>query len=724
MIEIHKLENVYGIKKLINSNLINQNTIIYSPNGVMKSSFSDGLFDISIDQNPRDVFNNLPASYTVINNGTSVSEATSPKHLDLVVFKGEDIFDSIFKEKDIAQLVISTSLKKQYETKMSAIKGKIDEIKGILAFAVLEEKKGAKNTKIDGFLEQFYGNSDLERLTTLFSSPHSEIIEDTTSVSFSKLFNPKTESILNDTTFIEKCEEFQRLKDAKLNEAIFNASFGISQLENSHKSLITNKYYDAGHKLYINEQTLDRDSVEALIVESIKSAYGSEEMKTSFLVAKKVLDANKDSREIVSSIFENTWLLEKLVNPNKFKVNLIYKKIENYQEEISEARKAIAAAMADIEGIYKKAQQTESLWREVIETYNNRFCNKHFDIAITNQSNAIIGIQEPVFTKVMKTSRNEITEDIFSRFSSGEKRAIFILYFLYEIELKKMTGTDFTIIADDIVDSFDYKNKYAMIEYLSELSGDSKVQLIILTHNFDFYRSTCISLSGNLNSRLFAYLDSNEDVSLFSANSYNYESFSLFTNWKNSDDIPSLIALIPFLRNLVELQEGNTSASFSMLCNFLHYNLNTPLMNLTNLSHIYTNYGVKYTIASSTQLYWDLLVQQVKNLTNPVNESDIKQKIILGLFIRLGSDYFLLNKYKINNGGAAPIITPGSNWTKQLKKMSIIYLTSEEKKLLDRSLTVAPSFVHVNSFMYEPLIDVGSEKLLSISHELLVANSL
>jgi len=90
MIQIHKFENVYGIKKLRNSNLIDRNTIIYSPNGVMKSSLTDGLLDISLDQNPNDVFNNLAASFTLNNNGVSISETTTPKHLDLVVFKGED----------------------------------------------------------------------------------------------------------------------------------------------------------------------------------------------------------------------------------------------------------------------------------------------------------------------------------------------------------------------------------------------------------------------------------------------------------------------------------------------------------------------------------------------------------------------------------------------------------------------------------------------------------
>lgn len=724
MIEIIKLENVYGIKKMKNCDLINKNTIIYSPNGVMKSSLTDGLFGISIDQSPRDVFNSIPASFSINNNGVSITESTNPKHLDLVVFKGEDIFDTIFKDKEMAKIVVSTALKKQYEVQMASIKDKIDLIKSIISVNVLEEKKGAKNTRIDEFFGMFHGDSELQKINSLFTTKHDDIIDDCSTISYTALFNAKTEPILNDITFKQKCEEFQKLKDVKLNEKIFNATFGITQLENSHKTLVTNKYYDAGHMLHINNEDLDKQSVDKLIEDSIRTAYGSEDMKNSFLAAKKVLDANKDSREIINAITANKWLLEKLVNPLEFKIDLIYKKIEKFMDEIDSLRKDIEVAKIEIDKIHIEAKKTESIWRSVIETYNQRFNNRYFDIAISNQVNAIIGTQEPVFKKVLKSTGSEINDEIFNRFSSGEKRAIFILYFLFEIKLKNMIGIPYTIVADDIVDSFDYKNKYAMIEYLSELSSDNNIQLIILTHNFDFYRSTCISLGGNLNSRLFAYLDTNEDVSLFNANSSDYESFQLFRDWKTRNDIPSLISLIPFLRNLVELQEGDSSANYVMLCDYLHFNLNTPTLFLNSLSSIYSSNGIIHSTLSSSVSYWDLLVQETKNITSPVVESDIKKKIILGLFIRLASDYFLLNNYKTNNGGANPIITPGQNWTKQLKRLALHYLTVDEKKLYDRAVTVAPSFIHVNSFMYEPLIDVGSEKLLSIAHELILANSL
>ena len=52
-------------------------------------------------------------------------------------------------------------------------------------------------------------------------------------------------------------------------------------------------------------------------------------------------------------------------------------------------------------------------------------------------------------------------------------------------------GQEILIIADDVADSFDYRNKYAIVEYLQELAESQGIYLIILTHNYDFFR--CIN---------------------------------------------------------------------------------------------------------------------------------------------------------------------------------------------------------------------------------------
>ena len=79
MIKIDKFNNVYGIKEQKNTNLIDGNTLIYAPNGVMKTSFSDGFRNIINGDMPKDVFTNpnILSEFELENNSVIVSSNDS-----------------------------------------------------------------------------------------------------------------------------------------------------------------------------------------------------------------------------------------------------------------------------------------------------------------------------------------------------------------------------------------------------------------------------------------------------------------------------------------------------------------------------------------------------------------------------------------------------------------------------------------------------------------------
>ena len=54
-------------------------------------------------------------------------------------------------------------------------------------------------------------------------------------------------------------------------------------------------------------------------------------------------------------------------------------------------------------------------------------------------------------------------ETLLTILSKGEQRAYFILQFLFEIEARKINPNIDLLIFDDVADSFDYKNKFAII---------------------------------------------------------------------------------------------------------------------------------------------------------------------------------------------------------------------------------------------------------------------
>ena len=62
-----------------NTSLIDGNTLIYTPNGVMKTSFSDGVRDIINGDMPKDVFtnHNILSEFELENNSVIVSSNDS-----------------------------------------------------------------------------------------------------------------------------------------------------------------------------------------------------------------------------------------------------------------------------------------------------------------------------------------------------------------------------------------------------------------------------------------------------------------------------------------------------------------------------------------------------------------------------------------------------------------------------------------------------------------------
>ena len=66
---------------------------------------------------------------------------------------------------------------------------------------------------------------------------------------------------------------------------------------------------------------------------------------------------------------------------------------------------------------------------------------------------------------------NRSTLESLDVLSQGKRRALYLLNIIFELEKIKATGKECVLIINDIADSFDYKNKYVIIEYFYELAN-------------------------------------------------------------------------------------------------------------------------------------------------------------------------------------------------------------------------------------------------------------
>jgi wobble nucleotide-excising tRNase len=112
-----------------------------------------------------------------------------------------------------------------------------------------------------------------------------------------------------------------------------------------------------------------------------------------------------------------------------------------------------------------------------------------FTLKIENQSDIILKKEVPKLKFVFQNQNSKIKEEELTieelrsknTLSSGETRVLYLLNILFDIA--NIENKETLFIIDDIADSFDYRNKYAIIQYLLDLSNNSKFKLIILTHN-------------------------------------------------------------------------------------------------------------------------------------------------------------------------------------------------------------------------------------------------
>jgi energy-coupling factor transporter ATP-binding protein EcfA2 len=697
------MTNFYGIKELLKPDLISGNTIIYAPNAVMKTSFSDGLRDIAKGITPKDIFTcpETPSNFELDEDGKIITKAT-PNCLNLVTINYGNNVSDIFNDPSLMSLVMSPSLKAKYKTVID----RIEQIKESVNQWISSEVLGEKKTTENGWAVLKSINNSQNEIGVVTNIPELSSYESDyySGLPFLTIFNNETEKLFVNPDFSSECKSYSNSVKKELDKKVFSSGFTMSELIKVRDELKKNHFFEANHKIHLNSlEEMGAEELDEYIKTTTDSVYSSQEVLIEFEKAKKVLEKSKTSRALKDLLMNDKVLLSEIANPNELKRKVVYSILFKHSPEIEKLKTELKTLSTDLKTVIEEANKSNETWNKVLNDYNNRFVSNKLDVSIENQAEAVLGLSQARFVKRIKGTNQQATHDMMLRFSSGEKRALGILNIMFEVELKG--NQKFTLLLDDVSDSFDYKNKYAILECLKDFSKKSNIQLIILTHNFDFYRSCKNLLSSSLQSKLFAYKDKG-NVSLIEANQDFFDDYSYFNNWKNSGKYSDYLALIPFARNLAQLEGNSKTKEYLELTKYLHYSGDLETIDFSYFgSFIQLHNGS--VIDALTANYWATLNNQVRNiLSNQLVETDLRSKVILGLYMRLSCDRFMWKKYsKLHS--IDPTITVGFNQSRELFDLVVKDLEQNELSIVQTSMTIAPSFIHLNSFMYEPLIDVG-----------------
>src|SRR5690606_21472415 len=86
-----------------------------------------------------------------------------------------------------------------------------------------------------------------------------------------------------------------------------------------------------------------------------------------------------------------------------------------------------------------------------------------------------------------------------------------------------------------------------------------------------------------------------------------------------------------------------------------------------------------------------------------INEIVLENKIVLAIACRLKAEQYMISKLPEVN-----ISKLGYNQTRELSNIYISnYQNSVNKEFIDKINLMTPENIHLNSFMYEPLIDMS-----------------
>ena len=484
-------ENCYGIRNMHAEFDFSKKPaqLIYAPNGSMKSSFAKTFKDHSAAKASRDrIHVDRATKRSIIDQDGKEIPANS-------VFVIEP-YDVEYQSGRVSTLLVNQTLKEEYDTILKSIHDKqadlISKIKTISGV-----RKGLEDIISVSFTRQ------ADNLLRALDRVRSEVLDDPFDASldgikYSVIFNDQVERFLQDPGSKEALVDYTNTYDELLEKSRFfrKGVFNHYQAGEIAKQLKNHGFFQAEHKVYLHSDTEDtkvetEGELEAIIAEELATILSDERLKIKFDEIDNKLK-NNDLRKFREFLLANQTLIPRLKEPDVFREDLLKSYLMLHKDDFRDLMDEFAKGKKRLEEIATEASVQATEWQKIINIFNRRF-SVPFTVSIENKQDVILKRATPNIGFAFEDDSGEpvtvARDQLVDVLSHGERRALYILNIVFEVEARKSEEVPTLFVVDDIADSFDYKNKYAIVEYLSDILAVPYFRQIILTHNYDFYRT-------------------------------------------------------------------------------------------------------------------------------------------------------------------------------------------------------------------------------------------
>ena len=704
------LEHCYGIKKIDYTFDFSAESVygIYAPNGSMKSSFAQVFKDITQKAVPRDRI--FPARISVAKVTDENGDNLKPESI-LVL----PPYDEVFSHNErTSLLLVNEKLKKEYEQ----LQRDIEQAKETLLKA-LKAQSGSKKNLEKEISSAFTPTDDrfIPALLRIKDEALGQKDAPFADVKYDTIFDEKVISFLNTKDFKTVIAEYITRYNELLAGSIYFKK-GIFEYYNAAtiaKTLADNGFFDAKHSVSFNNgKSIEIKTVkqlEDMIAKEKDAITKDKDLKKKFAEIEKLLTKNVTVRDFQTYLTTHETLLPHLDNIATFREDIWKSYLKMQGDLLKDLVSKVQAAADKTKKIVEQAAKEKTLWEDVIDLFNERFFVP-YKLRAKNREAVILG-DEPILSLefIFEDAGDHVPVErttLLQALSQGEKKALYVLNIMFEVETRRKEKRETLFVVDDVADSFDYRNKYAIIQYLKDITTEPTFRQIILTHNFDFFRTLKARLWPSLRSdHCLMVTKADDGISFHKAKGVQNV---FIKDWQPNlfTDHSKGIAAITFTRNIIEYTKGPQDAKYKTLTSLLHWKKDTPGILEEHLNDVYTQVfdppgGAP---AATHKPVIDIISEEAKKVTDGAR---FEQKIVLAIAIRLTAERFMVGKI-----ADQPFVDAiERNQTTELLQRFEQKFPKEAKaiKILRSVVLMTPENIHLNSFMYEPIVDMSDEHL-------------
>lgn len=684
---------------------------IYAPNGLMKTSFSKTFEDLAKGDNPKDERYNHPSQHLVESDGTAISKE------EIYVLKSE--MDISTDSPAITNILVDPENKSRYDKLLVDQDNLKNKLIGSLQKISKVKKGDVEKTILADWNEKTFPIC-IAKIKDIKTE------DDLSAYEYATIFDPKSIEVLKSPEFVSKAEEFNKRYQELFNQAgsIYQKGiFNPTRAETSFGTLDKQGFFAGGHRVHLRGEptSIDKAELELKLQTIHANIDGDQSLKKlrASLAKNAQTQALTDLIENLSAV-QVEFLLEKLkpASQSQFRKDLWTYYIQ-CSTDVSAFLDAYTENKTEIELIEAAAAKAAPRWTKAVELFNDRFVDMPFTLSVANQAQATLGKENAKLKFTFKEgadTRECLRDEAVKTLSQGEKRALYLLNFIFEVEARKLINQETLFIIDDVADSFDYKNKHAIAQYLEDLSNTDNFHQIILTHNFDFFRTLANSyvhrdrcLMANRNS---------SSITLTKAEGIkNY----FIGKWKknvNSNEC-ILCATIPFTRNLIEYTRGDTDPDYLKLTSMLHWKSDTDQITVGNYLDIYNVFFKTDYDCNNPQSIKDLLFIKAQEICARTTHDglNLEDKVLLSIAIRMQAEIFMISELRKLKGDTNYWCQSENQFGVLIKEFSTLASSSYAIRTLEKVSITVSSNIHLNSFMYEPILDLTIEHLINLYNE-------